>query len=99
MPQVRAQLSGIFVRCYNAAMSKIHPGHGCRECRRSTAKGDRAGLKCIRAQFRSMAYPTLDVEIYECETCGGLWLRTPALGYMKNLRENKAKELAPDLRL
>jgi Zn-finger nucleic acid-binding protein len=46
-----------------------------------------------------MAYPTLDVEIYECETCGGLWLRTPALGYMKNLRENKAKELAPDLRL
>ena len=80
-------------------MSNSRPSHGCYDCRRSCSQGNKNGLRLIYAQHGCEPYPDSDVEVYECEKCGGLLLATLEPGGIMNLREEDAIQLFPALTL
>ncbi len=86
------------MRCYNAAMT-ARPSHGCYDCRRSASQRNENGLRRLLAQHGCEPYPDVDVEVYECEKCGGLWLVTLKPGCIMNLREEDAAKFFPSLTL
>lgn len=87
------------MRGYNALVSKSRPTHGCYDCRRSVWHGVRDGMRRIHSQLGCEPYPEMEVEVYECEKCCGLWLRTIQTGCIMNLREEDARKFFLSLSL